>query len=166
MLETMNQDDLHIQSGMKVPPSYFDDFKANLLKSIEMESVFPTKDGFAVPENYFEASKSTILKATVHKPKKVSLWRYVAAAVLAVLLVSSVWIYTSVNQLDNVQFSDLTSSEIHHYLDNAYFDDKSYLILEQLQTVDLNNLTAIENQYINNIEAYMSEYDYKFEDDY
>lgn len=162
----MNQDGLHIQSGMKVPSSYFDDFKANMLKSIEEESVFPTKDGFTVPENYFETSKNAILSATVRKPKKIFLWRYVAAAVSVILLISSVWVYIFENQSNKIQFSDLTSAEIQHYLNETYLEDKPYLILEQLQNVNIDNLTVLENQNIENIESYISEYDYDFDENY
>lgn len=162
----MKKDDLFVKSAMKVPPAYFDDFKDKLLKNIEISELLLEGDGLKVPEGYFQKSKKSILEATTRKKRPLLVWRYASAAVLAVLLVSSIWVYMFENQIKTVQFSDLTPSEIQHYFNEAYLEDKPHLILEQLQNTDLNNLLVIDKPNLQHIEAYMSEYDYRFEENY
>ncbi|GIJ96225.1 hypothetical protein CAPN001_07940 [Capnocytophaga stomatis] len=165
----MEQDKLNINSGMKVPETYFDDFKKNLRDRIDIEFVMPKKQEFKVPEAYFEQSRESILKATTQKTKTfyLPIVKYAVASVLAVLLVSSVWIYVSQNSLKSVQFSDLTSVEIQNYLNNSYLgEDKTYLILEQLETVSLNSSIVNESQNMENLDNYLREYDYNIEENY
>ncbi|GIM49243.1 hypothetical protein [Capnocytophaga stomatis] len=165
----MEQDKLNINSGMKVPETYFDDFKKNLRNRIDIEFVIPKKQEFKVPEAYFEQSRESILKATTKKTKTfyLPIVKYAVASVLAVLLVSSVWIYVSQNSLKSVQFSDLTSIEIQNYLNNSYLgEDKTYLILEQLETVSLNSSIVNESQNMENLDNYLREYDYNIEENY
>ena len=162
----MEQNDLHIKSGFKIPEDYFDDFKGNLMNVIELNELLSKKDGFKVPPDYFEKSQVGILKLTTKKTviNLLSI-RYVAVACfLLILLTSSMWIF--VNQNDKLQFSDLTSTEIQRYLSETYSEDKSYVILEYLQAIKLDDLLAIENQNEELIEAYISEYDYNFQEDY
>ncbi|MFK8298013.1 hypothetical protein ACI76O_03505 [Capnocytophaga cynodegmi] len=162
----MKQSELNIKSGMKVPETYFDDFKKNLKKTIDAELFIENKQGFKVPEGYFEHSKESILKSTTERKKifHFSMVRYAVASVLVLFFVSVVWKYTS-QASKNVYFSDLTSAEIQDYLNDTYLEDKTYLILEQLETVSLNSIVN-ENQNMENLDDYLQEYDYKLDENY
>ncbi|MDO4781763.1 MAG: hypothetical protein Q4A09_00930 [Capnocytophaga felis] len=154
---------------MKVPETYFDDFEKNLKNRIDIEFIITKEQSFNVPEAYFEQSRESILKFTTRKTKTfyLPIVKYAAASVLILILVSSVWIYISRNSLESVQFSDLTSLEIQNYLNDIYLeDDKTYLILEQLEAVSLNNSIVNESQNMENLGNYLQEYDYNIEENY
>ena len=164
----MIQDDLHIKSGMKVPEGYFDSSK-NAILDIIAEKSFPSEKGFKVPEKYFEQSKESILKATTKKRKVFSMSSiaiYSVASVIIVILLSPLWIYFTDNKADNLTFTDLTSSEINNYLNENYSEETPFLILEQVGTMNLENLTVNEEQRIKNIDVYLSEYDYNWDEFY
>ena len=164
----MIQDDLHIKSGMKVPEDYFDSSK-NAILDIIAEKSFPAEKGFKVPEKYFEQSKESILKATTKKRKVFSMSSiaiYSVASVIIVILFSPLWIYFTDNKVDNLTFTDLTSSEINNYLNENYSEETPFLILEQVGTMNLENLTVNEEQHIKNIDVYLSEYDYNWDEFY
>ncbi|GET46889.1 hypothetical protein [Capnocytophaga felis] len=165
----MEQDKLHINSGMKVPETYFDDFEKNLKNRIDIEFIITKEQGFKIPEAYFEQSRESILKFTTRKTKTfyLPIVRHAVASVLILIVVSSIWIYISRNSLESVQFSDLTSLEIQNYLNDIYLeDDKTYLILEQLEAVSLNNSIVNESQNMENLGNYLQEYDYNIEENY
>lgn len=162
----MNEDNLHIQSGMQLPENYFDQFKKKLMNRVELEEYAPNKETFIVPEKYFEKSKRAILKATTKKTKTrmFSFVRYAVASVFTALTLSSVWMYTSHNQNNNVHFSDLTSAEIQGYFSDIYIEDKSYLIVEESEDVHLDNFLVGDIQSFGNIDSYLSEYDYRLDE--
>ena len=76
------------------------------------------------------------------------------------------WIYFTDNKVDNLTFTDLTSSEINNYLNENYSEETPFLILEQVGTMNLENLTVNEEQRIKNIDVYLSEYDYNWDEFY
>ncbi|MDO4229949.1 MAG: hypothetical protein Q4C98_09050 [Capnocytophaga sp.] len=152
----MTEDNLHIKSGMQLPKGYFDQLKKELLNQAELESY--------IPKNYFEQSKKAILNATSRKPKTIFLpfIRYAVASVVGLLIISVSWKYLSKNQSDTIYFSDLTSTEIQNYFDNAYLEDKNYLILEATNDVQIEQ--SFVDEPISNIDDYLSEYDYRLDE--
>lgn len=158
------KENFNIKSGFKTPENYFDNLKGNILNINELERRLPKENCLRVPENYFEDSKQKIIKSTAKSTIKISLfWKYAVACALVLLVVSSVFV--SMNWNKSFDFSDLTSFEIENYLSNSYIEGENYLILEQISGLRFDNSSINEElSTIQNIEAYLSEYDYYLDD--
>lgn len=59
----MENNELHIKSGMKTPEGYFDSFQDDLLAELHWKNSSRKSSGFTVAKNYFENSESRILRA-------------------------------------------------------------------------------------------------------
>lgn len=160
----MENNELHIKSGMKTPEGYFDSFQDDLLAELHWKNSSRKSSGFTVAKNYFENSESRILRATTQKSKH-HLLRFVPyVAAVAVIAFLSIPFFINNNTGKPFSISDLNNTEIQTYLNGSSYGNDIFWLSEQIESDDIqdSNAFGIENQKL--IEEYLTEYAYYADD--
>ncbi|MEM8508397.1 MAG: hypothetical protein AAF717_11230 [Bacteroidota bacterium] len=142
------------KNTFKTPEGYFDSFNERLMARLADEEkvksdIIPLNDGFVVPEHYFETVYDNVKNRLQGKGAKVialGTYRtvyYAAAAVIALLVLTVAWNWSSEPQL---RFEDLASTDITSYLESNDLGLSSYEIAEVVDLEEINLSDIMETQ--------------------